>query len=177
SFDAEQGLAGGSAINVQVKSGTNTLSGSAFEYHQNETMRAKNYFDPPESEKGRWRYNQYGGALGGTVKRNNLFFFASYEGTRDTRNASATISVPTAALRRGDLSAAPSPIYDPATGSSDGSERTAVAGNIIPSRRIDPIAQKIVGLLPLPNRRNPDGSIPETNNSFVQTPFTFNRWT
>jgi hypothetical protein len=177
SFDAEQGLAGGSAINVQVKSGTNTLSGSAFEYHQNETMRAKNYFDPPESEKGRWRYNQYGGTLGGPVKRNKLFFFASYEGTRDTRNASATISVPTAALRRGDLSAAPNPIYDPATGNSDGLGRTAFAGNIIPSSRIDPIAQKIVGLLPLPNRRNPDGSIPETNNYFVQTPFTFNRWT
>ncbi len=177
SFDAEQGLAGGSAINVQVKSGTNRLAGSAFEYHANEKMRAKNYFDPPDSEKGKWRYNQYGGTLGGPVKRNKLFYFVSYEGTRDTRNASATISVPTEALRRGDLSGAPNPIYDPTTGTPDGSGRTAFAGNIIPPTRIDPIAQKIIALLPLPNRRNPDGSIPETNNYFVQSPFSFNRWT
>src|SRR6266545_1166411 len=177
SFDAEQGLAGGSAINGQVKSGTNRLAGSAFEYHANEKMRAKNYFDPPDSEKGKWRYNQYGGTLGGPVKRNKLFYFVSYEGTRDTRNASATISVPTEALRRGDLSGAPNPIYDPTTGTPDGSGRTAFAGNIIPPTRIDPIAQKIVALLPLPNRRNPDGSIPETNNLFVQSPFSFNRWT
>jgi len=177
SFDAEQGLAGGSAINVQVKSGTNTLSGSAYEYHTNEKMRAKNYFDPPDSQKGKWRYNQFGGTVGGPVRRNKLFYFASYEGTRDTRNASVTISVPTEALRRGDLSGAPNPIYDPRTGNPDGTGRTPFAGNIIPPTRIDPIAQKIIALLPLPNRRNPDGSIPETNNYFVQSPFTFNRWT
>jgi hypothetical protein len=177
SFDAEQGLAGGSAINVQVKSGTNRLSGSAFEYHTNEKMRAKNYFDPPDSEKGKWRYNQFGGTVGGPAVRNKLFYFTSYEGTRDTRNASATVSVPTEALRRGDLSVAPSPIYDPATGNADGTGRTPFPGNIIPSQRIDPIAQKIIALLPLPNRRNLDGSIPETNNYFVQSPFSFNRWT
>src|SRR5262245_14319952 len=153
SFDAEQGLAGGSAINVQVKSGTNRLSGSAFEYHTNEAMRAKNYFDPPDSEKGKWRYNQFGGTVGGPVVRNKFFYFASYEGTRDTRNASVTVSVPTEPLRRGDLSVAPNPIYDPATGNADGTGRTPFPGNIIPPGRIDPIAQKIIALLPLPNRR------------------------
>ena len=55
SFDAEQGLAGGSAINVQIKSGTNTLRGSAFEYHTNEALRAQTYFAPPGTEKGKWR--------------------------------------------------------------------------------------------------------------------------
>ena len=177
SFDAEQGLAGGSAINVQVKSGTNTLSGSAFEYHTNEALRAHNYFDPPGSKKGDWRYNQFGGTIGGPVVQNKLFYFASYEGTRDTRNASVTISVPTEPLRRGDLSASPTLIYDPNTGAPDGSARTPFAGNIIPGNRIDPIAQKIVGLMPLPNLRNADGSVPETNNYFVQSPFSFNRWT
>jgi hypothetical protein len=177
SFDAEQGLAGGSAINVQVKSGTNKLAGSAFEYHTNEAMRAKNYFDPPESEKGKWRYNQFGGTVGGPVVRNKLFYFTSYEGTRDTRNASVTVSVPTEALRRGNLSAAPNPIYDPLTGNADGTGRTAFPGNIIPTNRIDPIAQKIINLLPLPNVRNADGSIPEQRNYFVQAPLEFNRWT
>ena len=177
SFDAEQGLAGGSAINVQVKSGTNKLAGSAFEYHTNETMRAKNYFDPPESEKGKWRYNQFGGTVGGPIVRNKLFYFTSYEGTRDTRNASVTVSVPTDALRRGNLSAAPNPIYDPQTGNADGTGRTPFPGNIIPGNRIDPIAQRIIALLPLPNVRNADGSIPETRNYFVQAPLEFNRWT
>ena len=55
SFDAEQGLAGGSAINVQIKSGTNTFQGSAFEYHHNENLRARNYFAPPGTDKGDFR--------------------------------------------------------------------------------------------------------------------------
>jgi hypothetical protein len=124
SFDAEQGLAGGAAINVQIKSGTNQLRGSAFEYHTNERLRALNWFAPPGTDKGEWRYNQFGGTLGGPVLRNKLFYFASYEGTRDRQNVSRVLSVPTEALRRGDFSAAANPIYDPATGNMDGTGRT-----------------------------------------------------
>jgi hypothetical protein len=177
SFDAEQGLAGGSAINVQIKSGTNKLTGSAFEYHTNEALRAQNYFDPPGTEKGKWRYHQFGGTLGGPVVRNKLFYFASYENTRDQRNVSKTISVPTEALRRGDLSASPTLIYDPLTGNPDGTARTPFQGNMIPPQRIDPIARKIIALMPLPNVRGADGEFLETRNYFVQAPFTFNRWT
>ncbi len=177
SFDAEQGLAGGSAINVQIKSGTNKLSGSAFEYYNDESMRSHNYFTPPGTPKGEWKYNQYGGTLGGPIVRNKLFYFASYEGTRDKQNTARTISVPTEALRRGDLSGAPNPIYDPRTGNADGSGRTAFSGNVIPADRIDPIAKKIIDLMPLPNRRNADGTVPEMNNYFIQAPFEFNRWT
>src|SRR5262245_6344081 len=86
SFDAEQGLAGGSAINVQIKSGTNSLHGSGFEYHTNEKLRTQNYFAPAGTPKGQWRFNQYGGTLGGPVVRNKLFFFSSYEGTRDKQS-------------------------------------------------------------------------------------------
>ena len=128
SFDAEQGLAGGAAISVQIKSGTNNFRGSAFEYHTNEALRANNYFAPPGTTKGTWRYNQYGGTIGGPIKRNKLFFFASYEGTRDRQNVSETHTVPTAALRRGDLSASANPIYDPMTGNANGTGRTAVPG-------------------------------------------------
>jgi len=177
SFDAEQGLAGGAVINVQIKSGTNKVSGSAFEYHANEKLRAQNYFDPPGTQKGKWKYNQFGGTVGGPIVRNKLFYFASYEGTRDLRNAGVTVSVPTEALRRGDFSASPTLIYDPRTGNADGSGRTPFPGNVVPPNLIDPIAQKITALLPLPNVRGPDGSIPETNNYFVQSPFEFNRWT
>ena len=177
SFDAEQGLAGGSAINVQIKSGTNALHGSMFEYHTNEKLRTHNYFDPPGSPKGKWRYNQYGATLGGPIQHNKLFYFVSYEGTRDQQQLSRTTSVPTAALRRGDLSRSPTPIYDPLTGNPNGSGRTAFANNQIPIGRIDPIVSRLLALVPLPNITNPDGSIPETNNYFVQAPFVFNRWT
>ncbi len=83
SFDAEQGLAGGSAINVQIKSGTNQFKGSAFEYYTNEQMRANNYFTPAGTSKGDWSYHQFGATLGGPIQHNKLFFFGSYENTRD----------------------------------------------------------------------------------------------
>jgi hypothetical protein len=171
SFDADQGLAGGSAINVQIKSGTNLMKGSAFEYYTNERMRENNYFTPAGTPKGDWAYHQYGSTLGGPIVRNKVFYFGSYESTRDKQNATRTISVPTEALRRGDLSASTSPIYDPSTGAADGTGRTPFAGNIIPDNRIDPIAKKIIGLMPLPNLPG------ETNNYFVAAPFEFNRWT
>src|SRR5262245_21212563 len=173
SFDAEQGLAGGSAINAQIKSGTNNFRGSAFEYHTNEDLRTRNYFAPPGTPKGEWKYNQYGGTLGGPISRNKLFFFASYEGTRDEQMLNRTVSVPTAALRRGDLSAAPNPIYDPFTGNANGSGRTAFQGNIIPADRIDPTARQLLALLPLPNL----STTGETNNYFAHAPFILNRWT
>ncbi len=171
SFDAEQGLAGGSAINAQIKSGTNNFRGSAFEYHANEGMRTRNYFAPVGTPKGDWLYNQYGGTLGGPVIHNKLFFFASYEGTRDKQQLTRTTSVPTAAVRTGDLSVSTAPIYDPFTGTATGTGRTQFAGNIIPADRIDPTARQLLALLPLPNLPG------ETNNYFVQAPFILNRWT
>lgn len=176
-FDAEQGLAGGSAISVQIKSGTNALHGSAFEYFNNEKMRAHNYFDPPGTPKGKDQYNQYGGTLGGPVARNKLFYFVSYEGTRQLQNVSRTMSVPTEALRRGDFTATGTTIYDPLTGNPDGTGRSPFPGDVIPASRISPVAREIIHSLPLPNLQNADGSIPDFNNYFVQAPFKFNRWT
>jgi hypothetical protein len=177
SFDAEQGLAGGSAINAQIKSGTNTLSGSAFEYHTNEKLRTQTYFAPPGTSKGEWRYNQFGGTLGGPVVRNKFFYFASYEGTRDQQALSRTLSVPTEAVRRGDLRVATTPIYDPLTGAANGSGRTPFPNNIIPDNRIDPTARRLLAQLPLPNLPNADGTMPETNNYYVTAPFFLNRST
>src|SRR5581483_3133807 len=79
SFDAEQGLAGGAAINVQIKSGTNEFHGSAFEYHSDQALKARDYFRPPANAKGKFIQNQSGGTLGGPIIKNKLFFFGSYE--------------------------------------------------------------------------------------------------
>ena len=169
SFDADDGLAGGMAANVRIKSGTNVLHGSAFGYHYDERLKARPYFLPAGNTKPKTRQNQFGGTAGGPIVRNKAFFFASYEGSDDEQIATRFGTVPTTAMRRGDLSASPTPIYDPLTGAADGSGRVAFAGNVIPAGRLDPIVQKLIAALPQPtNDRLVD-------NYFATAPFTFVR--
>ena len=171
SFDAEQGLAGGAAINVQTKSGGNALHGSAFEYHTNQNLKAKPFFLPQGQSNPKLVSNQFGGTIGGPIRRDKVFYFLSYEGNYDRQNASRFTTVPTADIRKGNMSASPRPIYDPATGDVQGNNRTAFLNNLVPPDRISPIAQKIINLTPLPN-------LPGlTNNYFSTGPFAFDRHT
>ena len=150
SFDADLGLSGGMSANVVIKSGTNQLRGSGFDYFYNEHMKSRPYFLPADQSKPEARQNQFGGTLGGPIVRNKVFFFGSYEGTNDRQRAQRFGTVPTAAMRRGDFSASPTPIYDPLTGAANGTGRAAFPGNIIPQGRLDPIVQKLIATLPLP---------------------------
>jgi hypothetical protein len=169
SFDADEGLSGGMSANVRIKSGSNQLHGSAFGYHYDEAMKARPYFLPAGSSKPKTRQNQFGGTVGGPIVRDRAFFFGSYESTDDEQIATRFGTVPTAAMRRGDLSASPTPIYNPFTGAADGSGRTAFAGNVIPAAMLDPTVQKLIATLPLPtNDRLVD-------NYFATAPFTFTR--
>jgi hypothetical protein len=170
-FDAEQGLAGGAAISVQIKSGTNTLRGSAFEYHFNEKMRATPYFTPAGTNQGKWRDDQFGGTIGGPIARNKLFYFVSYEGSRERRQVPNTLSVPTMAVRSGDFSTTGATIYDPRTGKPDGTGRSSFPGGVIPAGRISQVAKKLIPFWPEPNLPG------DFNNYFIQPLFTFNRWT
>jgi outer membrane receptor protein involved in Fe transport len=177
SFDAEQGLAGGAVINVQIKSGTNDFHGSAFEYHHNQHLRARSYFLPATQGKGKFISNQYGGTLGGPIVRDKLFFFGSYEGRHERENSTAILSVPTAAARRGDFSRETTRIYDPLTGNSNGTGRVPFAGNIIPTDRLHPISQKVLSYLPLPNYQPLEAQASsEINNFFASQPFAANKW-
>ncbi len=169
SFDAEQGLAGGAAINVQIRSGTNSFHGSAFEYHTNNLLKAKPFFLPQGQGKPKLVNNEFGGTLGGPIRKDKLFFFMSYEGTPNREFASRFGTVPTAAIKRGDMSESPRQVYDPMTGTSDGSGRTAFPGNVIPSSRISAISKKLADLTPLPNL---DGF---TTNYFAQGGYLFDR--
>ena len=87
SFDADQGMAGGASVNVQVKSGTNTLAGSLFEHVTDYRMKSKNFFLPAGDPKGTGSVHVYGGTVGGPIKRNKVFFFASAERTRQRTEA------------------------------------------------------------------------------------------
>jgi hypothetical protein len=168
SFDAEQGLAGGAAVNLQVRTGSNDIHGVGFEYHNSNALKAKPFFLPPGENKPKAIFNQFGGTLGGPIVRNRAFFFVSYEGTYNRQFASSLQTVPTAAIRRGDMSASPNPIYDPLTGDATGLGRTPFAGNILPQSRIEPIvSQKIVPLISQPTFPNA-----LTANLFAAGPFT-----
>ncbi|MBZ5724543.1 MAG: TonB-dependent receptor [Acidobacteriia bacterium] len=161
SFDAEQGAAGGAAVNVTIKSGTNQLHGTLFERNQNNDMTAVNYFSHT-SPINKNIFNQYGFAVGGPIYipkvvngKNKLFFFADYQGTKRRQYAQSTnLTLPSADMRNGDFSATGVTIYDPLTGNPDGTGRTPFLNNKIPSNRIDPAATTMTGLLPSLTRAN-----------------------
>lgn len=149
--DAEQGMAGSSAITLITKSGTNEIHGSAFEYHGDQHLNARNFFQAPTAAKPLSIYNNFGATVGGPIRKNRLFYFLSYDGTRQKTESPGFYSVPTADQRVGDFSAYPTVIYDPLTGNPDGTGRTPFAGNRIPANRLDPIALKLQSYYPLPN--------------------------
>ena len=101
-FDAELGEYSGGQILVVTKSGSNGLHGSGFEFLRNTELDARNYFSPT---RGAFRQNQFGGTLGGPIRRDKLFFFTDYQGTLQTQGVdTSTISVPSNADRTGNLS-------------------------------------------------------------------------
>jgi hypothetical protein len=170
SFDAAQGFAGGAAVNVQVKGGSNQIHGSAFEYNFNNAMTAKPFFLPSGQPNPKSILNQFGGTVGGPIKRQKLFYFLSYDGALTRQNASAYGTVPTAAIRSGNMSGSTTAIYDPQTGQLNGTGRTPFPGNLIPPSQIDPIAQKIVNLTPLPTFPNL-----LANNYYASAPYSYTR--
>src|SRR5256885_941158 len=151
-FSPDQGMPEGAAVTVITKSGSNQFHGVLFEYHQDQVLRARQYFETPSvsPRKGKSILNDFGGTFGGPIKKDKLFFFGSYDGTYERDNRSTgLVTVPTAALRAGDFSGTGTTIYDPTTGNAEGMGRTAFANQAaIP---VDPIAAKILALVPLPN--------------------------
>jgi hypothetical protein len=101
-FDAEYGNSGGGVVNVVTRSGANELHGSGFEFLRNTELDARNFFSP---ERSFYRQNQFGGTLGGSIKKNRVFFFGDYQGTRQSQGLdTGLIPVPSAADRSGNLS-------------------------------------------------------------------------
>src|SRR5207247_3016841 len=103
------------------------------------------------------RLNQFGGAIGGQIRKDKTHFFATWEQTRQTTSETITSTVPTLANRAGDFSdlrnsnGNPVLIYDPAT--TAGRNRLPFPNNVIPADRFDPVAQTILNYFPLPNRQ------------------------
>jgi hypothetical protein len=151
---AEYGFRMGGTVIVSTKSGTNALHGSAYEFLRNDKLDATNFFGVGQP-KPAFRRNQFGATAGGPVLRNRTFFFVSFEGTRIRMGETDISTVPTAAERAGDFSAAGlKALFDPASTrlSSPGQYvRDRFPGNMIPANRFDSVSVKAISLYPLPN--------------------------
>jgi hypothetical protein len=171
-FDADQGFAGGAAVAVVTKSGTNEFHGVVFENHRNSALQAKDFFYR-DAKPRKNIMNMFGGVLGGPIKKDKLFFLSSWERMMEREAESGLYTIPTADQRTGDLSlnvpGAYGVIYDPMTGKPDGTGRTPFAGNLVPLARQSAITRKLQALIPAPNQPG------VTNNYFASKPMTFNR--
>jgi hypothetical protein len=151
SFDAEQGMAGGSVVNVFIKSGTNQFHGAAWEYNAISALKARDFFyygaNNPKNI-----LNQFGANFGGPILKNKLFFFANWETTDKRANVSGFETVATDALRQGNFAGTNSIIYDPTTGAANGVGRQPFPNNAIPSSRFAFASTKMISLLPAPNQ-------------------------
>ena len=187
-YSAEYGTRGGPAVLLTTKSGTNQFHGSVFEFLRNTNLNARNFFAPSTPE---FIQNQFGGSIGGPIKKNKLFFFGDYQGRRTAGGGlTYTATVPTLAMRTGDFSesfAGVAQLYNPFSTQMVGGQITrepfmcdaggnplpvnpsglqaaGTACNKIPSSLFNPIAQQMINFYPAPN-------VPGTlGGNFVNTP-------
>jgi hypothetical protein len=134
-YSAEYGRSSSGVISVALKSGTNAIHGTAYEFLRNDLLDAKNLF---ANVKPPYRRNDFGGSLGGPIMRNKLFVFGDIEDEILRQSTTDVSTLPTAAQRSGLFS---STILDPAAG-------TPFQGNQVPLARMDPVALSVLGLVP-----------------------------
>ena len=164
-YSAEFGRSLGGVVNLQIKSGTNKLHGSGFEFHRDDAFDANNFFNNRAGRaKPDFKQNQFGGTVGGPVFKDKTFFFASYQGHRENQGQTFLSTVPTAAMRAGDFSELTRVIFDPLTGQ-------AFPGNVIPAARIDTVAKNILTqLYPEPNTAGTRQANGQTINNYLINP-------
>ncbi|PYQ92794.1 MAG: hypothetical protein DMF97_21160 [Acidobacteria bacterium] len=172
-FSAEQGRNPGAQVNVVTKSGGNTIHGATYEFLRNDRFDANNFFaNRAGQQKPPFKQNQFGGAIGGPIIRNKTFFFADYDGFRQTVGRVFVNTVPTAKMRQGDFSEVAGTIYDPLTTVAlpgGGITRQPFPGNLIPSSRWDPVTAKLMNAYPLPTSA-------ALSNNLVTTPSRTQDW-
>jgi outer membrane receptor protein involved in Fe transport len=159
-YAAEYGRSAAGVFIAVTKSGTNQFKGSVFEFFRNDAMDARNFFS---AGKAPLRFNQFGGTLGGPIRKDKTHFFLAFEGTESTKGSTQILSLPTAAERTGDFSGLLNaqgrviPLYNPLTTRVDPANannrlRDPFPGNVIPLNLLDPVAVKASSYYPLPNQ-------------------------
>ena len=168
-YSAEFGKVGGAVVNIVTKGGGNQLHGSLFEFNKVAALAARNVFAQAPLPKPGLRNNDFGGTVGGPIRKNKTFYFGSYNGRRYYSNSTNTTTAAQPAWLTGNFSAVPSlQLYDPNSGAANGTGRVLVAGNIIPPSEISPITMQLLKYLPAPN----SGSA-LTSNYVYEAPTTY----
>jgi hypothetical protein len=164
-YSAEFGHSLGGVVNLQIKSGTNAMHGSGFEFLRNDAFDANNFFNnragrpkPPFSQ------HQFGGTVGGPIVKDHTFYFFDYQGYRVNQGATYLSTVPSAKMRQGDFSELNRVIYDPLT-------HLPFPGNVIPLSRFDPVSRNILTqLIPESNTSGSVGGNGQTINNYLINP-------
>lgn len=148
-YDATFGRNAGGQVNVLTRSGSNMVSGSAYEFFRNSALASRNHFAPEGEPDPEYNRHQFGAAVGGPIAKNRTFFFADYERTRLREGITRVSNVPTAEERAGNFSqsAFARPI-DPQSG-------LPLPGGQLPPFFINRVGAAIAALYPLPNRATP----------------------
>jgi hypothetical protein len=139
SFSAKFAGLGGGVMNTVTRGGTNQIHGVLFEFLRNSVLNGRNYFATAQDGLKR---NQFGGTIGGPIRKGKTFGFFSYQGTTIRQNPTSSATVLTAAQRAGDFSSDSKQLVDPATGAP-------FPKNQVDPSLFDPIAAKILALLPV----------------------------
>jgi Carboxypeptidase regulatory-like domain len=156
-YSVQYGTRAGPTVLLTSKSGTNRFHGTVFDFLRNTDLNASSYFSPVNPEYIR---NQFGGSVGGPIRKDKTFFFFDYQGTRSIQGIPSLTQVPTMLERQGNFTESfpgfpEVPIYDPKTTTIDPvtgfASRTQFQGNMIPQPRINAIAQKMLNYFPAPN--------------------------
>lgn len=144
--EAGQGRNSGGQVSVSLKRGGNQFHGTAYHFLRNSALDARNFFDQPDQPTPKLRRNQFGGSIGGPLRKNSTFFFADYEGLRERRAITRTTNTPTAAERSGDFSSSslPAPINFLSGQPFENGQ--------LPAFFLHPVGQGVASLYPLPNR-------------------------
>ncbi len=177
---AEYGRTGGGTASFVVKSGTNQIHGSAFEFLRNDALNARNFFQPNVTP---YKQNEFGVTGGGPIKRDKAFIFGWYDGFRLSQGVSTGLAtVPTEAMKQGDFTDfgttnaqgqfVQTPLYDPTTHTTCGPE---ICNNIVNPNAFDPVSKKILPLFPSPTNPSPFAVVNNYTASVVN-PEHINQW-
>jgi hypothetical protein len=163
-YSAEYGKTSGGVVNAITRSGTNEFHGSVYEFLRNSALDAKNFFEDPTLPKASFRKNQFGGAIGGPIIKNRTFFFADYEGSRQSKGIPNANNVPSPTARGLDASGQPTMIaricfLDPTAPAGTActpntplpaAGQPGAAPNPDPVTHIDAATQQYLQLYPIP---------------------------
>ncbi len=168
-YSAEYGHSAGAVVNATIRSGTNKVHGTVFEFLRNEKVDARNFFLPASQANPELRRNQYGATLGGPIRKDKTFLFASWQGTRQNSGAGTLVlTLAPAPYRTGDFSSVKTAINDPLLSVSNGTggfTKFPFPGNLIPASRISPTSALLLKDLPLPQTS-------AAANNYVASPLT-----